>query len=153
MKPYEFIWRVDEQGNPMTVQIQEQTYVGETLYLVLEEIPDNYNRVTIVSSTGKKFYESLNRNVLGNNKFYVDYQNGIIYFDSSMLGQTVYVNYYGKGYKRINSQRIAQEEQVMTLSAEPTITYPSIEELMQRLETLEQEVESLKEQLNSSESE
>lgn len=153
MKPYEFIWRVDEQGNPMTVQIQEQTYVGETLYLVLEEIPDNYNRVTIVSSTGMKFYESLNRNVLGNNKFYVDYQNGIIYFDSSMLGQTVYVNYYGKGYKRINSQRIAQEEQVMTLSAEPTITYPSIEELMQRLETLEQEVESLKEQLNSSESE
>lgn len=153
MKPYEFIWRVDEQGNPMTVQIQEQVYVGETLYLVLEEIPDNYNRVTIVSSTGMKFYESLNRNVLGNNKFYVDYQNGIIYFDSSMLGQTVYVNYYGKGYKRINSQRIAQEEQVMTLSAEPTITYPSIEELMQRLETLEQEVTSLKEQLNSSESE
>lgn len=153
MKPYEFIWRVDEQGNPMTVQIQEQVYVGETLYLVLEEIPDNYNRVTIVSSTGMKFYESLNRNVLGNNKFYVDYQNGIIYFDSSMLGQTVYVNYYGKGYKRINSQRIAQEEQVMTLSAEPTITYPSIEELMQRLETLEQEVASLKEQLNSSESE
>ena len=48
MKPYEFIWRVDEQGNPMSVQIQEQAYVGEVLYLVLEEIPDNYNRGTIV---------------------------------------------------------------------------------------------------------
>lgn len=153
MKPYEFIWRVDEQGNPMSVQIQEQAYIGEVLYLVLEEIPDNYNRVTIVSTTGKRFHESLNRNVLGNNKFYVDYQNGIVYFDSSMLGQTVHINYYGKGYKRINSQRVVQEEQVMTLSAEPTITYPSIDELIRRLEELEQEVKSLKEQLNSSESE
>ena len=151
MKPYEFIWRVDEQGNPMSVQIQEQTYVGETLYLVLDEIPDSYNRVTIVSPSGKKFHESVNRNVLGNNKFYVDYQNGIVYFDSSMLGQTVCINYYGKGYKRINSKRIVQEEQVMTLSLEPTITYPSIDDLMQRLESLEKEVESLKEQLKSDE--
>jgi predicted transcriptional regulator len=70
-----------------------------------------------------------------------------------MLGQTVHINYYGKGYKRINSQRVVQEEQVMTLSAEPTITYPSIDELIRRLEELEQEVKSLKEQLNSSESE
>ena len=84
MQPYELIWRTDENGVPTSVAIEEQFIVGNDLYLALEEIPDSYQRVTIATDTGR-VYESMNRNQLTTNRFYVDYNYGIIYFDSSMF--------------------------------------------------------------------
>lgn len=105
MQPYEIQWRTDENGIPTSVAIEEQIIVGENLYLALEEIPDSYQRVSISTDNGR-IYETMNRNQLTTNRFYVDYNNGIVYFDSSLLGKKLTINYYGRGYKRIDASRI-----------------------------------------------
>lgn len=109
MQPYEIQWRTNEDGTPSSIAIEEQCIVGNDLYLVLEEIPDSYQRVSIKTENGR-IYEVVNRNDLATNRFYVDYNNGVVYFDSSLLGKTLIINYYGRGYKRIHSSRIATSE-------------------------------------------
>lgn len=105
MQPYEMIWRTDENGVPTSVAIEEQFIVGNDLYLVLEEIPDSYQRVSISTEEGR-IYESMNRNQLTKNRFYVDYNNGIVYFDSSLINKKLTINYYGRGHKRIHNSRV-----------------------------------------------
>lgn len=109
MQPYEMLWRTDENGVPMSIAIEEQFIVGNDLYLVLEEIPDSYQRVSISTEEGR-IYESMNRNQLAKNRFYVDYNNGIVYFDSSLLGKKLTISYYGRGYKRIHSSRVIMSD-------------------------------------------
>lgn len=109
MQPYEIQWRTDENGVPTSVAIEEQVVVGENLYLTLEEIPDSYQRVSITTDGGR-IYESMNRSQLTTNRFYVDYNGGIVYFDSSLLGKSLTINYYGRGYKRIHSSRVVMSD-------------------------------------------
>ena len=105
MQPYEMLWRTNGDGTPSSIAIEEQFIVGNDLYLVLEEIPDSYQRVSIVTEEGRA-YESMNRNQLTTNRFYVDYSNGVIYFDSSLVNKKLTINYYGRGHKRIHNSRV-----------------------------------------------
>ena len=109
MQPYEIQWRTNEDGTPSSIAIEEQYIVGNDLYMVLEEIPDSYQRVSISTENGR-IYESMNRNQLTTNRFYVDYNSGIVYFDSSLLGKSLTINYYGRGYKRIHSSRVIMSD-------------------------------------------
>ena len=105
MQPYEMLWRTDENGTPNSVAIEEQFIVGNDLYMVLEEIPDSYQRVSIESEEGR-IYEAMNRNQLTSNRFYVDYNNGIIYFDMGLVNKKLTINYYGRGFKRVHNSRV-----------------------------------------------
>ena len=153
MQPYEMLWRTDENGVPTSVAIEEQVVVGENLYLTLEEIPDSYQRVTIATDTGR-VYESMNRNQLTTNRFYVDYNSGIVYFDSSLLGKSLTINYYGRGYKRINASRIIGLENIVvqpTSEVETEETFNKYEErfnaMASKIQILEKQIDFLVEEM------
>lgn len=153
MQPYEIQWRTNEDGTPSSVAIEEQCVVGNDLYMVLEEIPDSYQRVIIMTENGR-IYESMNRNQLTTNRFYVDYNYGIIYFDSSLLGKKLTINYYGRGYKRINASRIIGLENIVvqpTSEVEAEETFNKYEErlnaMASKIQILEKQIDFLIEEM------
>ena len=153
MQPYEIQWRTNEDGTPSSIAIEEQCVVGNDLYMVLEEIPDSYQRVTITTENGR-IYESMNRNQLTTNRFYVDYSYGIIYFDSSLLGKKLTINYYGRGYKRIDASRIIGLENIIvqpTSEVETEETFNKHEECLNamasKIQILEKQIDFLVEEL------
>lgn len=153
MQPYEIQWRTNEDGTPSSIAIEEQYIVGNDLYMVLEEIPDSYQRVTITTENGR-IYESMNRNQLTTNRFYVDYNYGIIYFDSSLLGKKLTINYYGRGYKRIDASRIIGLENIVvqpTSEVETEETFNKYEErfnaMTSKIQILEKQIDFLVEEM------
>ena len=153
MQPYEIQWRTNEDGTPSSVAIEEQCVVGNDLHMVLEEIPDSYQRVTIMTENGR-VYEVVNRNDLATNRFYVDYNNGVVYFDSSLLGKKLTINYYGRGYKRINASRIIGLENIAvqpTSEAETEETFGKHEErlnaMASKIQILEKQIDFLVEEM------
>ena len=72
---------------------------------VLDEIPDTYERVVIKTSSNARLVEKL-KNELSGNQFYVDYNNGVVYFSPNLVGTAVTITYYGRGYKRVSSIRV-----------------------------------------------
>lgn len=153
MQLYEIQWRTDENGVPTSVAIEEQVVVSDNLYLTLEEIPDSYQRVIITTENGR-VHESMNRNQLTTNRFYVDYNSGIVYFDSSLLGKTLTINYYGRGYKRINASRIIGLENIVvqpTSEVETEETFNKYEErfnaMTSKIQILEKQIDFLVEEM------
>lgn len=71
--------------------------------ILLDEIPDNYNHVTI---TGYIEKTSLPISALTSTQFYVDYYNSYVYFNASEEGKSVFVSYKGKGIAQISADRV-----------------------------------------------
>ena len=147
MQPYEIQWRTNEDGTPSSVAIEEQCVVGNDLHMVLEEIPDSYQRVTIMTENGRA-YESMNRNQLTTNRFYVDYNYGIIYFDSSLLGKKLTINYYGRGYKRINASRIIGLENIVVQPTSEVKTEETFDKYEERLNAMTSKIQILEKQID-----
>lgn len=146
MQPYEMLWRTDENGIPTSVAIEEQIIVGDNLYLTLEEIPDSYQRVSI-STENCRIYETMNRNQLTTNRFYVDYNNGIVYFDSSLLGKKLTINYYGRGYKRIDVSRIIGLE-TLAMPTNEVKTQELVDHYEERLGVVTSKIQILEKQID-----
>ena len=146
MQPYEMIWRTDENGIPTSVAIEEQIIVGENLYLALEEIPDSYQRVSTSTENGR-IYEVMNRNQLTTNRFYVDYNNGIVYFDSSLLGKKLTINYYGRGYKRIDASRIVGLE-TLAMPTNEVKTQELVDHYEERFNAMASKIQILEKQID-----
>lgn len=146
MQPYEIQWRTDENGIPTSVAIEEQIIVGENLYLALEEIPDSYQRVSISTDNGR-IYETMNRNQLTTNRFYVDYNNGIVYFDSSLLGKKLTINYYGRGYKRIDASRIVGLE-TLAMPTNEVKTQELVDHYEERFNAMASKIQILEKQID-----
>lgn len=145
--PYEMQWRLDENGIPYSVSMKE-TVVIEAPYLsvVLEEIPDTFQRVMIEDITQDVvpiiLGEAMSRTEVKNGKYYVDYNNGIIYFSEELHGRNLTIKYYGRGYKRINAKRIVGLE----LDSGMTIDFNSDYE--ERIAKLENSVTLLNKQID-----
>lgn len=146
MQPYEIQWRTDENGIPTSVAIEEQIIVGENLYLALEEIPDSYQRVSTSTENGR-IYEVMNRNQLTTNRFYVDYNNGIVYFDSSLLGKKLTINYYGRGYKRIDASRIVGLE-TLAMPTNEVKTQELVDHYEERFNAMASKIQILEKQID-----
>lgn len=85
--------------NDPYVDLSEQ-YVVVNGVVVLDEIPDDFSRVTI-----EGFVESRSP-VLSVGQFYVDYRTGIIKFHQDDEGATVVAVYKGKGVIKFPAERI-----------------------------------------------
>jgi hypothetical protein len=73
--------------------------------VLLSEIPQKQYRVTVSSSDNSLWYEIDNGVPIGN-QYLVDYNVGLIYFDSSHEAQTLIFDYLGIGVCYVNSERI-----------------------------------------------
>lgn len=113
--PYEMQWRIDEHGTPCSVALEETVVVSKPyLNITLEEIPDSYQRVVVtdVSLESDKITlgEVMSQTQVKGEKYFVDYNNGVVYFAPELVGKVLQINYYGRGFKLIRSSRIVMED-------------------------------------------
>ena len=102
----------DSDGNVISIKVnREQSQVSSINYVVtLEGIPEEFNRVTCINKdTGDVYTEVNSLSALQEGCFYVDYQLGKVYFNSTEAGKVVLFNYYSQGYELISSTRVFDE--------------------------------------------
>ena len=92
----------DSEGNPISVYLIETKKIfSDGSFIVLKQIPDELERVTI---HGYKEVFDVERMKV--HEFKVDYEQGIVYFHPKAIGKTIVVEYYGRGYELISASRI-----------------------------------------------
>lgn len=89
--PYEMQWRTDDNGVPYSLALEETIVVTEPyLCATLEEIPDSYQRLNVIEvvsdSNTVMLGEAMTKSEVKDNKYFVDYNNGVIYFSETMVG-------------------------------------------------------------------
>lgn len=102
----------DSDGNVISIKVnREQSQVSSINYVItLEGIPEEFNRVTCINkNTGDVYTEVNSLSALQEGCFYVDYQLGKVYFNSTEAGKVVLFNYYSQGYELISSTRVFDE--------------------------------------------
>lgn len=104
-------WNTDVNGNPISVHKQEMQQVSPVYFNIqLDEIPDSFHRLSVKDTEGNTFYEVDNFARISEQSYYVDYNNGIVYFHHTKGATVVNVTYYGRGFKLIRSSRIVMED-------------------------------------------
>ena len=140
-------YRFDKVGSRASVPITESLTINNG-FLFLKEIPDRNNVVTIGNLVEVQKPEELDSET----KFYIDYNAGIVYFDSKLNGTKVNVEYSGIGIVYYPASRIYLEvdenhEIVRTLSdIEGQLS--SLTNLKNQQERLKQEIEERNGNLN-----
>lgn len=140
-------YRFDKVGSRASVPITENLTVNNG-FLFLKEIPDRNNVVNIGNLVEVQKPEELDSET----KFYIDYNAGIVYFDSKLNGTKINVEYSGIGIIYYPASRIYLEadenhEIVRTLSdIEGQLS--SLTNLKNQQERLKQEIEERNGSLN-----
>lgn len=104
-------WNTDANGNPISVHKQEMQQVSPVHFNIqLDEIPDRYHRLSVKDAEGNIYHEVDDFSRITEQSYYVDYNNGVVYFHQSKGATVVEVVYYGRGFKLIRSSRIVMED-------------------------------------------
>lgn len=95
-------WNVDDKSNKISIEIQNEQKQVVNGQILLNQIPDKFKRVVIsgMNEIDKrlKFTET--------NQFKVDYDLALVYFHPSKEGNTINLNYWGRGLIYIDSSRV-----------------------------------------------
>ena len=111
INPYYMQWNTDVNGNPISVHKQEMQQVSPVYFNIqLDEIPDSFHRLVVVDTEGNMLHEVDNFNRITEQSYYVDYNNGVVYFHQTKGASVVNVTYYGRGFKLIRSSRIVMDD-------------------------------------------
>lgn len=111
INPYYMQWNTDVNGNPISVHKQEIQQVSPAYFNIqLDEIPDSFHRLVVVDTEGNMLHEVDNFSRITEQSYYVDYNNGVVYFHQTKGASIVNVTYYGRGFKLIRSSRIVMED-------------------------------------------
>lgn len=106
-------WNTDVNGNPISVHKQEMQQVSPVYFNIqLDEIPDSFHRLSVKDTEGNTFYEVDNFARITEQSYYVDYNNGVVYFHHTKGAVVVSVTYYGRGFKLIHGSRIVMDNGV-----------------------------------------
>ena len=104
-------WNTDVNGNPISVHKQEMQQVSPVYFNIqLDEIPDSFHRLVVVDTEGNMLHEVDNFNRITEQSYYVDYNNGVVYFHQTKGASIVNITYYGRGFKLIRSSRIVMDD-------------------------------------------
>lgn len=106
----------DNEGKPISKEMQPETHTIINNKITLIQIPDEFYRVVVNGMTELHSYDD---SPIQPNNFRVNYQNGLVTFHNSLEGQTIIVNkYWGRGiiltpatriYSRVNEAGEAVE--------------------------------------------
>ena len=104
-----FQYNIDSYGNPTSTKIKEVAQVSPLKYTIqLEQIPDEQFGVTLLNSDNTSMVQVFNYDDVEKtkNSYYVNYTNGLIYFNSNQGAEKKIVNYYGTGVELISCKRV-----------------------------------------------
>lgn len=150
-KPYYMQWNVDVHGTPISIHREEKHQVSSVYFdIKLEEIPDEYQRLIVKDSSGVMLHEVVDFDKLSSASYFVDYNNGVVYFHQDNGGAVFSISYYGRGFRRIPANRIVMSENANTKARSGSVCdIKSIDDLCDLVLSLQQEVIGLREELNS----
>lgn len=118
---------VDEYGNPVSVKQIETKQVVD----IHNSIPLNYcidrNHPIVING----LYQIYNKDEISENAFWADYDQGILFFHPSKVGQSLTITYMGTGYILISSNRIYRYNKV-----DGTSSSTSIEASFEKIENI-----------------
>ena len=99
-------WNTDSNGNPQSVACTETQKISPIHYCIqLNQIPDDSALIQIkIGST--VLSEVFDSQPIGTNNYKIDYNDGIVWFNSNRAGNTATITYSGLGYKTISAKRI-----------------------------------------------
>ena len=93
-------WHTDSYGTKYSIRYDNEPYIVVGNKIALNEIPDRQSRVKITGMEEVDKIEDIN-------DYKVDYNNGFVYFDSSLDGSTITIStYYGRGLIMYPASRI-----------------------------------------------
>ena len=124
-----FKYNVDPSGNPISVKIKEIAQVSPLKHMIqLEQLPDELYGVTLLNEDNSMMkqvykYEEVDKNP---NSYYVNYANGLVYFNSTQGTEKKVINYYGTGMELISAKRIFDEY----YKADGTLVQQTLQELI-----------------------
>ena len=104
-----FQYNVDSDGNPTSTNIEEIAQVSPLKYTIqLEQIPDEQFGVTLLNKDNTEMVQVFNYDdvEMVENSYYVNYTNGIVYFNSVQGSEKKVINYYGTGVELISCKRV-----------------------------------------------
>ena len=104
-----FQYNVDSDGNPTSTNIEEIAQVSPLKYTIqLEQIPDEQFGVTLLNEDNTEMVQVFNYDdvEMVENSYYVNYTNGIVYFNSVQGSEKKVINYYGTGVELISCKRV-----------------------------------------------
>ena len=104
-----FQYNVDSDGNPTSTNIEEIAQVSPLKYTIqLEQIPDEQFGVTLLNEDDTEMVQVFNYDdvEMVENSYYVNYTNGIVYFNSVQGSEKKVINYYGTGVELISCKRV-----------------------------------------------
>jgi len=100
-------YNTDAQGDRVSDKIYNETYSVYSNRLVLNQIPDDYDGVSISHNSAPLTEIKNQAKVLAGDEFYVDYSTGMIFFNPVLNEATVnVVEYSGIGYISYPVERI-----------------------------------------------
>ena len=114
INPFIFHYNVDEKGNPTSVYIEgEQVQTSPLHYCVqLKQIPKKNKGLVVLDDTNNELSEVNKMSKITPTSYYVDYNNGVVYFHPTKAGKVFIFNYYGIGFKLISASRVFLEHNV-----------------------------------------
>ena len=104
-----FQYNVDSDGNPTSTNIEEIAQVSPLKYTIqLEQIPDEQYGVILLNEDNTEMVQVFNYDdvEMVENSYYVNYTNGIVYFNSVQGSEKKVINYYGTGVELISCKRV-----------------------------------------------
>lgn len=147
----------DENGNPVAVDCRETQVVTNKAMVQLAEFPDSYHRVTVTKEDGSRLAETLNPQALENHQFYVNYNNGIVYVHTDLIGKALTFAYRGRGVELLSTNRIFHKYNqdseciVETLSEIVDNFIEEVDEVIERGEEAERQLIETNERINEQE--
>lgn len=154
INPYHMQWNTDVNGNPISVHKQEMQQVSPVYFNIqLDEIPDSFHRLSVKDTEGNTFYEVDNFARISEQSYYVDYNNGIVYFHHTKGATVVNVTYYGRGFKLIRSSRIVMEDgaklaDILSSASEAKSVHLTENNTQEKLDKLFELIEAQQEQID-----
>jgi len=110
-------YNTDSQGNRVSDKIYNETYSIYSNRLVLNQIPDDYDGVSISHGSTQLTEIKNQAKVLAEDEFYVDYSTGMVFFNPILDKATVNViEYSGIGYISYPADRIYTKLEGGTIS-------------------------------------
>ena len=119
----------------------------------LDEIPDSFHRLSVKDTEGNTFYEVDNFARISEQSYYVDYNNGIVYFHHTKGATVVNVTYYGRGFKLIRSSRIVMEDgaklaDILSSASEAKSVHSTENNTQEKLDKLFELIEAQQKQID-----
>ncbi len=117
--PLKITWNLDGENQPVSLKMSPENQMVLNGTIILDQIPDKFYKVKIIGMTEINDFTTQ----LGLEEFRVNYQTGIVFFNSSKEGSQVNVSeYYGRGIIKYPASRIYYQkngvEKVLTEAIE-----------------------------------